>query len=717
MKKASLIALLLAAPILIRAAGAQESTFDFSGVDLFWKITEVLSRDEEPRPEEWAALFATPGYRELMRRESYFSEDSFKNNFRLVFKPSEAARLEGAMKRGANRRLAHYLAIKERKDNLKLFQKRLESGDIMKTAIGKALAFLPREIMGQEPAPPVSFIFFDPDGRGYVPIIIDLAFAADKETSGGLVEFLAHEIHHYFRNRHRAYDEGNIRRAHAGLINALDQLQIEGIADQIDKHESFYRTENPEDTPYAKQFRKNVMDSPRTLRAVNAAFETMAAAPDRISSLASALRRAIPQSGHPTGYYMARAIIEGGDKESLIDTVGNPFAFVYLYNMAALKAGDRPAFSGAAVEFLRHIELDYSAIPGDTLWRKAMPRDLDFSAVERFWEIADVLAEDKNPAAEDWDLLLGLPGYRELAAHEAGRFARDLLEEKISLAMKPSRAKELDAEPRSFLGSPARHFAEVAKRRGDIDAYLESIGDGGWVGRVLADVTPFLPAEAIKKKAPPLFCPTFFSKDLRYGYAVFVFDPLYGSEKGTTVEYFARLFVLKYFRDAVLVYDPMNVRMKHADTVDILDALELHGFMENILSRNATYDQDPAQKGERETAYRAALETAPQILESLDEALKGVAEASRNDKPGLSFTSLTSVTLQDFPLGALPAADYMAGAIIETLGKERLATTCGNPFLFLRTYNEAAARKSGFYRFSPEAMKGTEILEKEYRKN
>ena len=289
MKKTISVSILIMLTLAVPKVGAQKTGFDFSGIDQFWKIAEILERDLEPSETEWSDLFQTPGYRELMRRESSFNEDSFKNSFRRVFKPSESQALGKALEKGTNRRLAHYAGVKFRRGDLKAFQERLVTGDFMEAALKKARDYLPQGAMDDRPEPPVSFIFFDPDGRGYVPIIIDLAYAYDKDKTDSLVDFLAHEIHHYYRNRNTDYDEGNIQVGHAEFVNSLNQLQIEGIADQIDKHERFFLAENPDDSDYAKQYRKHVEDSPRILDRVNAVLEEMADNPARVPVLASKL--------------------------------------------------------------------------------------------------------------------------------------------------------------------------------------------------------------------------------------------------------------------------------------------------------------------------------------------------------------------------------------------------------------------------------------------
>ena len=59
---------------------------------------------------------------------------------------------------------------------------------------------------------------------------------------------------------------------------------------------------------------------------------------------------------------------------------------------------------------------------------------MDFSAVDQFWKVADVLSKDSEPTEEQWRALLRTPGYR-LAEVNLGPVMR----EAIDVALKPSR--------------------------------------------------------------------------------------------------------------------------------------------------------------------------------------------------------------------------------------------------------------------------------------
>ncbi|MBN1940310.1 MAG: hypothetical protein JW843_12045 [Candidatus Aminicenantes bacterium] len=686
------------------AAALQGPGFDFSAVEQTWKIAGILERDQEPDAAEWAALFQSPGYRELMRRESYFTQEGFKANFRLAFMPSQTGARKEALEKRPNSTAAHFARIAGRREGLQRLQAEMERGSMIDEALAKAGVLLPSEAMEGRPHPPIAFVFFAPDGRGYDPIIVDLLYAADK--GDGLVAFMAHEIHHYCRRRVLAYDEGNVLVKDEGLLNGLTQLQIEGIADQIDKHEPFFRAKNPESSAYAEAYRKNVLESPRVLTEVNARLEDAADRPGQTFYLSDLL----PQSGHPTGYFMARAIIDGGFKQAMIETVGNPFAFVYLYNRAARADGAGPVFSRKTVEFLRTLETAYCPKPATSVFRKAVAGGFDSSAVEAFWKLADTLAKGNEPSPVDWAALTSHPAYAELARHEGRTYEPDILKDRMEMVFNPTRAEELQEKLKQRSDRMASHFADLKTKRASLEAFVRSLGGPAWADRLIADIRPYLPPDAAEAVLAPLFSPVYFSPDLRYGYRLFIFDPAYGADQPASIEYHARLFALRYFREARPAYHPERLKVKHAGAMDLLETLETQGFMENIFPKNSIFDADQKRKESDKKAFEAGLADAPSAIARLDRKMAEV-EATPEDTDAWLRLSTADLVLQGRPLGF-----FMARAIADRLGKVRLSAVLGDPFAFVRLYNEAAARSSGSLpRFSEDALRLIGRLEQEYR--
>jgi len=327
---------------------------DFSGVELFLELTATLERDEEPTAEEWDELFATPGYAVLIERE--FRRDFFVENFRLAFMPSqrEALAIRLAEDSGFMAQfLPHYIRARESREVILEELEDLKELSFVDEAIEKAAAFLP----GVDPGdyPPISFVVFGPDARGYSPVVIDVLHLRDRGEF--LTSFVAHEFHHYYRNRLLELTQDR------DILWVIDQVQAEGIADQINVGEWFQdpvlfeeHSEVGRNRDYLEWYDK----SPEIMQRMDSLFSQMLRHPEDRGQLGSELRAAVPLSGHPTGFFMANVIIEQLGREPLIDEIGNPFRFFSLYKQAAdMKGGGTPSFSDSAIELIQELEGRY----------------------------------------------------------------------------------------------------------------------------------------------------------------------------------------------------------------------------------------------------------------------------------------------------------------------------------------------------------------------
>jgi hypothetical protein len=319
---------------------------DLSGVKQFLHVTAILEADCEPSPEDWNALFATPGYDVLLKRE--FRKDFFVERFRMAFMPSRAGALADQMKKDtgfAAQFLPHYLRARTMRRDLERWLAEQQPAELYDTAIGKARALLPAGAVVGRPA--VSFVVFAPDSRGYDPVVLDVLFCLDKGSD--LSDLVAHEFYHYYRNR--LVDWGQDQNA----LWVVDQIHNEGVADLIDKAAWVNKPES-ELGPGEREFVKLFADTPNVIRKMDELLSRMAEMKTGRGSVGQELRRVVPQSGHPTGLYMATLILETLGRATLIEATDDPFAFFRLYQEAATrKGGDTPRFSASAMEFLNRL--------------------------------------------------------------------------------------------------------------------------------------------------------------------------------------------------------------------------------------------------------------------------------------------------------------------------------------------------------------------------
>jgi hypothetical protein len=357
----------LAVPLILLLAGrlsGQDAArppsapkVDFSGVERFLDLTAILERDEEPPPEAWDRLFGTPGYAVLIQRE--FQRDFFEEGFRLAFMPSReedlAKRLEADRAAGGlrSRYLPHFVRARSARDTIRWELENLRTLTFVDEAVEKAAVLLPSVDPGDYP--PISFVIFGPDARGYSPVVIDVLHLRDRGDF--LTSFVAHEFHHYYRNRLLRLTQDR------DILWIIDQVQAEGIADQINVGEWFHdpdlfeeQAAQPRNRAYMEWYER----SPEVIGRMDALFSEMSRHPEARGELGAELRDAVPLSGHPTGFFMANVIIDEMGTRALTEQIGNPFRFFLLYKEAAdRRGGDVPTFSDPAVALIRELEARY----------------------------------------------------------------------------------------------------------------------------------------------------------------------------------------------------------------------------------------------------------------------------------------------------------------------------------------------------------------------
>ena len=337
-------------------------SLDVSGVRQFWTIVDLLVKDTEPEPAVWDSLFTTPGYLALTASE--FTPSFFQENFRLAYKPSRRHALVRELEDGrAARYLRHYRQVLERRAQLVAFTAELPDSDKLGEPSRRAAEWLPPPL--PHDLVPVALVVFDMDGRGYDPIVLDVLAAKDMD----LAAFLAHESHHWYRNRSTPIDWERVAPEDEAVLWTLYQVQGEGIADMIDKR-PWLEGEVPVPAPrqgYAQRYRDALAGTPRKLKQIDSLLALLAALPAGETHTLAAFRTAIgdqlseavPMSGHPTGYFMASVILEELGQERLRANVGNPLAFFRTYDEAARKTRGLPMLSDGALRTLADLEERY----------------------------------------------------------------------------------------------------------------------------------------------------------------------------------------------------------------------------------------------------------------------------------------------------------------------------------------------------------------------
>jgi len=181
----------------------------------------------------------------------------------------------------------------------------------------------------------------------------------------------AHELHHGYRMLNMAYDEEKVELKHDNLLQALNWLQQEGIADQVNIPSEYILSLAKKNDEWAINYQRKIDQSPDIIIKLNMILNNMVVSENNLAELGRELVSNIPQSGHPTGDYMVEKIIKYLGKKDLIETGGNPFAFIYLYNIAVKNDMTLPFFSKQVITFLHEIEKQYVKQPRFDLVKKA----------------------------------------------------------------------------------------------------------------------------------------------------------------------------------------------------------------------------------------------------------------------------------------------------------------------------------------------------------
>ena len=338
------------------------SNLDFSGMDEFWKITYSLTNNIEPEEKDWYALFNTPGYTALI--ESEFPESYFKKYYRLAYMPEQSDSLKAELKkkRWVIKYLRHMTKVIPRKEEIKQHQQELLSTNYLTNqALELTKVYLPEDALEIEDLPPISFVVFGNDARGYSTIVIDILYSIEQGEK--LKYLIGHESHHFYRNKKLKFVFPDQSDAEYNLIWVLNQIQAEGIADQIDKRIRFFDNGDMANSKWAQKYKDYLRSTPMLIEKMDSLLVQYVEQPGNLKAISDEIRTSVPMSGHPTGYYMTKVIIENLGKKELISNLGNPFEFFRLYNVvASTHPGMYPMFSEKTIELINNLELKYSKI-------------------------------------------------------------------------------------------------------------------------------------------------------------------------------------------------------------------------------------------------------------------------------------------------------------------------------------------------------------------
>jgi hypothetical protein len=260
---------------------------------------------------------------------------------------------------------SHIRQVVSHREELEDFATRVADPEFIQEALDLVREYWPEETV-PEGMPPIAFLFFHMDARGYNPVIIDLYYALDKSRKGGLKELVAHEIHHYYRNKVLDFVYPPDEHPDQVVVHTLNQVHLEGLADQIDKVKSL---SNPYYASTNERYHKYLNGTPGDMRKLDSILVLYPDVTDSLKmTVARQIARTTPRSGHPMGYFMTLTMKKVESLDYAMEEIGNPFRFFYRYNEVAKKSVvEVPVFSAQSLETIQDLEERYAipAMEGD----------------------------------------------------------------------------------------------------------------------------------------------------------------------------------------------------------------------------------------------------------------------------------------------------------------------------------------------------------------
>lgn len=352
--------------------------FEFTGIYELWEIIDILKQDEKPTQKQWEDLVYSPGYSEIIKRE--LDTKTFPELLTLTFMPSKAKELQeifndNEYSQRKKMMLNAFLKSDSLRDEIKIKIEELKNFSFTEKATKEALEYLPENSNNEFPS--VSFIIWGLNSRGYDPIIMammDLFMIEDLITTDILhsmhnkgftknrilVLGMGHEFFHFYRDKKLEFNYPNYDSVDYDIIWTINQIENEGIAEQIDCRQLFYDNGFLSKIEWADFHREEQKEQPNLLNKLDSLFIEIIENPQNTKKLGKEIKNLIPRSGHPTGFFMTNIILKNLGKRSLIEVVRNPFQFFILYNESAKKDDTAFVFSDKSIEFIKQLERKYS---------------------------------------------------------------------------------------------------------------------------------------------------------------------------------------------------------------------------------------------------------------------------------------------------------------------------------------------------------------------
>jgi hypothetical protein len=323
---------------------------DTSGVALFWATADRLAAGDSLTDADWDAFFAHPGY--AVTETSGQRASVIRHCMPAAFHPAgdlEHARAnppEGEGRQALVERLCDHMAsIRAQRPELEAYVASLEGLDLLAEARRAASRYLPDGVVDHVPTPAAYVLLFEAQGFGRDGVIVLDGFMMMTQPRAQTVEFMAHELHHAYRDSFAELDPAP---AAAPLVYALDGIVNEGSASMLDKAGYVRTGRTPEGFPPV--FLELAAAAPERLAAIDRVLADLTPTPEGYEAAAREVRSQSPWGGHLNGTYMGMAIEDAFGRAAVVEAQVSPVRFFRSYQRAAASlGGDYFRFSDAAM--------------------------------------------------------------------------------------------------------------------------------------------------------------------------------------------------------------------------------------------------------------------------------------------------------------------------------------------------------------------------------
>jgi len=331
-----------------------------TGAEAYFKIASALAKGGHENTISWQPLFQALPY-QMMISGNALDTAVLKSNMQQVFSPASAQATTSLSSKES-----YHKGYKDHQQQLERYIKRLHDLNVVDSVKALLNPFLPLRLQSEELFPTLFYLNYgSADATGFGGIVLnDLlhSYTIDQYKFGLLA---AHEAFHAVVSvafQQKLKREIDYSAPDFNLLYFLQNVAEEGIADLIDKP-LLLQTNSPLYREVKQLTAGDESLSIALLKRLDSVL-TLANRSDQIlqqysgfAALANAFGK---NGGHVPGRFMGLVIKKAGLLQMHIDTVEDPFSFVFTYNKAAKMLGNKyPTFSKESVQYLQKIKSTY----------------------------------------------------------------------------------------------------------------------------------------------------------------------------------------------------------------------------------------------------------------------------------------------------------------------------------------------------------------------